>query len=752
MYLKKRPNKFFYILTLLVFLAQLALPTATRAEGETPPVDPAATEAAPADAATPEPAPAATEAPAADPVIDLSAVPAGTDVVVLDENGQPLPLATQAAADVVAQGDPIWCPSTVFTPTSGSFGCSTNDGKLQTALTFADTQTTDGVIWIQAAPSDTSAISINSLNTYALTLQGGWVGGANTTVSGVSTFNVPISIIWAGNLTLKDITYNGTGDTSGADNGLTIRSLGNVALNNVQVLNSPSEGASISCTGGSCGVANSLVITDSKFNGNSYRGAIINNFKNVTLTNVQASNNGFIGADLGSNTDTGNYTITGGTFSNNGGQTYHTWTSGDGLNVKTKGNISIDGITANGNSTTGASLNTYNNDKSSTGTVTVKNSTFGLAPSIFSDPTGNEDADPSKWGNGLYGLQIYSGGFASLDTITANYNGSAWAVNTAFGGGTGGYGIDVNNFVTGGVDLAKVTANYNYRYGAHLLSPYDLDVASSTFNHNGRYGAFTDGGANLNLTTVDANYNGYAGFYLTALDVQSLGYKFNPSGGVFLSKVTAHDNGLPSSYAGIEPYKVSVIFYCTSVSSYDNGKVDVGYTCIEVPSGGEPGGGSVTPPSGSDDLKNDPSYPENHGASIKNVEVSGGQNFDLSCGGDTSGYNLSLAGNQVSLPCGSLSGDGEGTGASLTLQPGAQLPAAVDSQFAYVVAMEVKLSAPLKGDMLVSFALPVGANASNFTILFWDGSKWIDLGGFESGNGLFNVKTTQGGIYVLVSK
>ncbi|MCX6064850.1 MAG: hypothetical protein NT121_03735 [Chloroflexi bacterium] len=688
MYLKKRPNKFFYLLTLLVFLAQLAQPTAAR--------------------------------------------------------------------DVVAQGDPIWCPSTIFTPTSGSFGCSTNDGKLQTALTFADTQTTDGVIWIQAAPSDTSAISINSLNTYALTLQGGWVGGANTTVSGVSTFNVPISIIWAGNLTLKDITYNGTGDTSGADNGLTIRSLGNVALNNVQVLNSPSEGASISCTGGSCGVANSLVITDSKFNGNSYRGAIINNFKNVTLTNVQASNNGLSGADLGSNTDTGgsftdtgNYTITGGTFSNNGGQTYHTWTSGDGLNVKTKGNISIDGITANGNSINGASLNTYNDDKSSTGTVTVKNSTFGLAPSIFSDPSSNKDADPSKWGNGLYGLQISSGGLASLDTITANYNGSAWAVDNANGGG---YGIDVNNFVTGGVDLAKVTANYNYRYGAHLLSPYDLDVASSTFNHNGRYGAFTDGGANLNLTTVDANYNGYAGFYLTALDVQSLGYKFNPSGGVFLSKVTAHDNGLPSSYAGIEPYKVSVIFYCTSVSSYDNGKVDVGYTCIEVPSGGEPGGGSVTPPSGSDDLKNDPSYPENHGASIKNVEVSGGQNFDLSCGGDTSGYNLSLAGNQVSLPCGSLSGDGEGTGASLTLQPGAQLPAAVDSQFAYVVAMEVKLSAPLKGDMLVSFALPVGANASNFTILFWDGSKWIDLGGFESGNGLFNVKTTQGGIYVLVSK
>lgn len=88
----------------------------------------------------------------------------------------------------------------------------------------------------------------------------------------------------------------------------------------------------------------------------------------------------------------------------------------------------------------------------------------------------------------------------------------------------------------------------------------------------------------------------------------------------------------------------------------------------------------------------------------------------------------------------------------MAFAPGAQLPAVIDSQYSFVAGLEVKLSAPLKGNMLVSFALPAGAKASNFSILFWDGSKWIDLGGFESANGLFNVKTTQGGIYVLVSK
>ena len=925
MFTPKRPNKFFYILTLVVFLAQLALPTAARAEGETPPADPAATEIAPVDPAAPEaapadptevaPEPAATETPTPEPVIDLSAVPDGTDVVVLDENGQPLPLGSQAAADVVAQGDPIWCPGSQNPYTNGgnSTGCSPSYLTLTALLTALDESTwPDGTIWIekgiydglaghntaeagtQQAGSGPFMIRLNgSSNTNSLTIQGGW-NSSTGAIDGTSNYVLPLNFQWSGNLTIKNITYDGTSDSSNPDYGLIIGATGTgktLTLDHVQVLsahntNGLAQGTNIAGTD-----TDSVIITDSKFNLNQGSGLRLYDFGNFTLTRVDASNNnsdnggygasitchtsgttdlcdtgtvkiedstfngngsvvkptdaqglyvntdgtisisgvtangntgtgariqndygtkpltisdstfgttkllsaltyppaaadralagnggegllvyskgaltlnsviadynranglsggvggsgtltigktgpsspassfshngmdgiktesaggavtlnsvlatdnGQHGAELGGATETGNYTITGGTFSNNGGQTYHTNDYAyDGLNVKTSGNIAVSSVTASGNARNGASLDTVYGSK--TGTVTVTNSTFGSAPSIFSDPTGNKDADPRKWGNGGMGLEIKSGGATSLNTVTANYNGSAWLAKN--------FGPGVAVTTDAAISLNTVTANYNYESGL--------------------------------------KFSGAA-----------------PS--VTLNTVTAHDNGLTSSpkspgLSGSDLTASSLAVICTSNSITNNGAADT-ITCTSSGGSGSPGGGELggsgsgggeTPPSGGDDWENDPAFPEDHGAFIKNVEVSGGESVDLSCGGGTGGYNLDLAGNQVSLPCGSLSGDGEGTSASLSLQPGAQLPAAVDRQFSYVTALEVKLSAPLKGDMLVSFALPAGAKASSFSILFWDGSKWIDLGGFESGNGLFNVKTTQGGIYVLVSK
>ena len=40
----------------------------------------------------------------------LAQVPTGTPMVVLDATGTAVPLATQAAADIIQSGDPIWCP------------------------------------------------------------------------------------------------------------------------------------------------------------------------------------------------------------------------------------------------------------------------------------------------------------------------------------------------------------------------------------------------------------------------------------------------------------------------------------------------------------------------------------------------------------------------------------------------------------------------------------------------------------------
>src|SRR5258707_2928071 len=50
-----------------------------------------------------------------------TAVPSGTKVVVLDTSGNKVPLGSQAAADIIASGDPIWCPSGVA---PGGASCS----------------------------------------------------------------------------------------------------------------------------------------------------------------------------------------------------------------------------------------------------------------------------------------------------------------------------------------------------------------------------------------------------------------------------------------------------------------------------------------------------------------------------------------------------------------------------------------------------------------------------------------------------
>ncbi len=767
MTLNKRPNKFFYILTLLVFLAQLALPTGARAEGETPPADPAvtevATQAAPADAATPEAAPAdateaapepsATEAPAAEPVIDLTAVPDGTEVVVLDENGQPLPLGSQAAADVVAQGDPIWCADNVdpVALASGSFssaGCTPTQSSLtdldtyiKATLTYGWYDLPNGVIWIaNSAITESANVFISGIgNENSLRVQGGWDGtstyrAADYALYGTATtFTKAIKISWWGPLTINNLTVDGGGATPANPVPSLLDVIENgesdVSLSNITVKRSASEKTGLTVTS-------------------------ISSSKNVTLNSVNASNNGGHGAALvGSNT--ANYIITNSTFSNNGGQTVADQDNYNGLIVTTTGNISLDHVTANGNSLDGAQLNSHDGDGTSTGTVTVTNSTFGEKQNIWNGAADN--SNQSSWGNGRDGLSIISAGATSLNAVTADYNGSDHQ--------HGGNGIVVKNYLTGGISLSGVTANHNYKYGADLTSAHDLDVTGSTFNYNGDYypsgGVLTDIGGHQNFTTTEANYNYYSGLYLGAGNSEGLSDFPDTTGEVSLTSVTTHDNGwgwaddrtdppIDPLWAGIST-KLTAPFACSNYSSYDNGQPD-SITCIEVPSGGETPGGGETLPSGGDDWKHDPSFPEDHGLGIKNVEVSGGLSVDLSCGGGIGGYNLGLGGNQVSLPCGSLSGDGEGTSAALTFTPGAQLPAAVDSQFSFVAGLEVKLSASLKGDMLVSFALPAGAKASSFSILFWDGSKWIDLGGFESANGLFNVKTTQGGIYVLVSK
>jgi hypothetical protein len=466
----------FSAVTLFVFVLSLATPITTYAEEGTPPVDAPATEpgAAP-DSPSSEEAPAAepdsnsaaqpssepgaasdspsSEAPAAEPASDsggtaadpttdapaaepilvpeiLAQVPDQTQVVVINPDGTTEPLATQAAADAITTGDPMWCPEGVA---PGGVGCSGSYTTLTGAtglLTNFDitAQTQNGAIWIENYNFTTeTAVTINSTNSYNLTLQGGWNGIlGSTTVTGFSTYNVPIQITWGGNLTLNNIIVNaanGTGaylDTCAAVGGV--------------------------CTG-----TGSITVTNSQFNNNvNSSGLFVNSANNVTFTNVNANGNGYYGADLVDHTAAGDVQITGSNFSNNDDK---------GLSVITNGRITLNNVNAN-NNRDGAYLDALND-------INITNSNFGNLAIL---------GDANTGGNTWTGLYILTPGNVVLDNVSASYNGVTGAYIDAR---SGIGGITVRNgstfFSNGDLGLKGMTGK-----GAISLTNVTIDGDNDT--------------------------------------------------------------------------------------------------------------------------------------------------------------------------------------------------------------------------------------------------------------------------------
>lgn len=168
----------------------------------------------------------ATEEPA---LLDVQQeIPQDTSIVVLDANGQPVPLAAQDAAEIIANSDPVWCPAGQA-PTIGANGCSGSYSTLADLVSaLGPSISQDGTIWITAGPvADSAAVAINgstypTWSNYKLGLQGGWCGldGVICVVDS-SVFSVPISIsnwnndvairlvdVQNGNLTLSNINGN----------------------------------------------------------------------------------------------------------------------------------------------------------------------------------------------------------------------------------------------------------------------------------------------------------------------------------------------------------------------------------------------------------------------------------------------------------------------------------------------------------------------------------------------------------------
>jgi len=177
----------------------------------------------------------------------LETIPDNTNVIVLDQNGEPLSLVTQQAAGAIATGDPMWCPTGV-PPIANTGGCtqstdSFNDHNgIPGLLSLIANKTQAGTIWIASTYdsniADTSGVVLNgsSLGTtadHALTLQGGWDGtsGPNNS-TGTTTIKANLSIInWNNNITLNNIS-NVNSSNPGAQYWFQVVTSGNVNISN----------------------------------------------------------------------------------------------------------------------------------------------------------------------------------------------------------------------------------------------------------------------------------------------------------------------------------------------------------------------------------------------------------------------------------------------------------------------------------------------------------------------------------------
>ena len=112
-------------------------------------------------------------------------------MVVLDASGEQVPMASQQAADIIANTDPMWCPAGIL---PGGAGCSTNFASvllLQTDINNnAGNYAHNGIIYFTSTATSSFTLTTASVGSgdfttikpFNLTLQGGWSGvnGANT--------------------------------------------------------------------------------------------------------------------------------------------------------------------------------------------------------------------------------------------------------------------------------------------------------------------------------------------------------------------------------------------------------------------------------------------------------------------------------------------------------------------------------------------------------------------------------------------
>jgi len=449
-------------------------------ETETPPVaaTPVAVEPSESGQETPMPEPASGDAgqPLAgtDALLPeiLEELPEGTELVILDGNGEVEPLAINEAETALLTGDPVWCPAALAAPTPGANGCTASYASLQTLLTYLDAneQAAAGVIWIEATYDSSvndavagftlNGVSFATMSNYALTIQGGWNG---TNGSGSIDHDTPsefngdyLNIVnWNANITINDILINGVAAT-----GLQVDTTGNIEVSDVEVTNNNGTGATLDNTSGNGDVE----VRYSSFSQNAADGLDIFSSGAVSLNNIAANGNGTGGLfgygvyvdNTFAASDQPVYVGGGNVFNSN---------LDTGLVVYTRGEVNMNNTTAS---------------DSATGSGVYINNTFA-----FLDPSVNLAGKNVFSNNAVNGLEIHSDGTVTVENVTAESNGNR--------------GIYIDTAGDAAVYCSRLESNL---VGIYADLPGELATYTDTFASNGANITLVGGGVHFD----DPNY------------------------------------------------------------------------------------------------------------------------------------------------------------------------------------------------------------------------------------------------------
>ncbi len=468
----------------------------------------------------------------------------------VDGTGTIQPLASQAAAKIIAKGDPIWCPTG---QKPGSPLCTPAEATVTALIGDLASKSGAGTVYFTSTYSvnDATFVQGSMPGLTDLTIQGGWNGKVKGfKVSGATTFSVPLSILnWIGNVTINNVNISGA-----SSDGLSVTTKGNIKVHQVTSNNNSGDGAFLDNTLGTGNIS----VDTSTFNNNTGGGDGLFAVSNgaITLTTVTANSNpGGDGVFLDNSGGTGAISVKSSTFNSNPG--------GDGLFATSKGAITLNKVTANSNpGGDGAFLG----NSSGTGAISVSSSTFnsntggdGLYASSNGALTLNKVTADSNQDNGA---ELYNNGSGATGAISVS--------SSAFNGSTAADGLYA--FSNGAITLNTVTADSNYDYGAYLKNNYtgasNVSISKSNFKSNitslngTKAGLYIYSNGNVSLLSISASNNlggdgtDVYGSTSTSLMVSNSTFNNNYSsvlgwgeglyadqvGNVTLSKVTANSN------------------------------------------------------------------------------------------------------------------------------------------------------------------------------------------------------------------